>query len=106
MAQDAAAVNSTADPVCSICIANFNGEAVIGPCLQSVLNHPVDPVIDALMKLIPVTVNAHFEDGERPFLVGIRAERSVWLPGHKADLQGVNNPDGIFQVDLTIVVRI
>lgn len=38
MAQDAAAVTSTADPVCSVCIANFNGEAVIFPCLESVLN--------------------------------------------------------------------
>ncbi len=49
MAQDAAAVNSTADPVCSICIANFNGEAVIGPCLQSVLNQDFDQPLEIIV---------------------------------------------------------
>jgi len=36
MAQDAAAVTSAGEPVCSICIANYNGAAVIGPCLESI----------------------------------------------------------------------
>jgi GT2 family glycosyltransferase len=36
MAQDAAAVTSSGEPVCSICIANYNGAAVIGPCLESI----------------------------------------------------------------------
>ncbi|HOR33103.1 MAG TPA: glycosyltransferase, partial [Syntrophales bacterium] len=49
MAQEAAAVNSTADPVCSICIANFNGEAVIGPCLQSVLNQDFDQPLEIIV---------------------------------------------------------
>jgi GT2 family glycosyltransferase len=36
MAQDAAAVTSAGEPVCSICVANYNGAAVIGPCLESI----------------------------------------------------------------------
>ena len=36
MAQDAAAVTSAGEPVCSICIANYNGAAVIGPCLEAI----------------------------------------------------------------------
>ena len=38
MAQDAAAVTPAGEPVCSICIANYNGAAVIGPCLESIYN--------------------------------------------------------------------
>ena len=38
MAQDSAAVTSAGEPVCSICIANYNGAAVIGPCLESIYN--------------------------------------------------------------------
>ncbi len=38
MAQDAAAVTSSGEPVCSICIANYNGAEVIGPCLESIYN--------------------------------------------------------------------
>lgn len=49
MAQDAAAVTSTADPVCSICIANFNGEAVIGPCLESVRNQDFDKPLEIIV---------------------------------------------------------
>ncbi len=36
MAQDAAAVTSVGATVCSICIANYDGAAVIGPCLKSI----------------------------------------------------------------------
>ena len=49
MAQDAAAVTSTADPVCSICIANFNGETVIGPCLESVRNQDFDLPLEIIV---------------------------------------------------------
>jgi len=38
MAQDAAVVNSAGEPVCSICIANYDGAKVIGPCLESIYN--------------------------------------------------------------------
>ena len=38
MAQDAAAVTPAGEPVCSICIANYDGAAVIGPCLESIFN--------------------------------------------------------------------
>jgi GT2 family glycosyltransferase len=36
LVKDTAAVIATHEPVCSICIANYNGEAVIGPCLESI----------------------------------------------------------------------
>lgn len=49
MAQDAAAVTSSADPVCSICIANFNGEAVIGSCLESVRNQDFDLPLEIIV---------------------------------------------------------
>ena len=49
MAQDAAAVTSIADPVCSICIANFNGETVIGPCLESVRNQDFDLPLEIIV---------------------------------------------------------
>ncbi len=49
MAQDAAAVTSTADPVCSICIANFNGETVIGPCLESVRKQDFDLPLEIIV---------------------------------------------------------
>lgn len=47
--KDTAAVISTHEPVCSICIANYNGEAVIGPCLESIFDQdfhlPVEIII-------------------------------------------------------------
>ena len=49
MAQDAAAVTAIADPVCSICIANFNGETVIGPCLESVRNQDFDLPLEIIV---------------------------------------------------------
>ncbi|OPY87818.1 MAG: putative glycosyltransferase EpsH [Syntrophus sp. PtaU1.Bin208] len=49
MAQDAAAVISPADPVCSICIANFNGESVIGPCLDSIRNQDCDLPLEIIV---------------------------------------------------------
>ena len=49
MAQDATAVTQAVDPVCSICIANFNGEAVIGPCLESVKNQDFDQPIEVII---------------------------------------------------------
>jgi GT2 family glycosyltransferase len=38
LVKDTAVVIFTHKPVCSICIANYNGEAVIGPCLESIYN--------------------------------------------------------------------
>ncbi len=49
MAQEAAAVTPTADPVCSICIANFNGESVIGACLDSIRNQDCDLPLEIIV---------------------------------------------------------
>jgi GT2 family glycosyltransferase len=49
MAQDAAAVNSAGEPVCSICIANYDGAAVLGPCLESIYNQDFDCPLEIII---------------------------------------------------------
>jgi GT2 family glycosyltransferase len=49
LVKDTAAVIFTHKPVCSICIANYNGEAVIGPCLESIYNQDFDLPLEIII---------------------------------------------------------
>jgi GT2 family glycosyltransferase len=78
MAEGAAAVNSVREPVCSICIANYNGEAVIGPCLESIVNQdfhlPLEIIIhdDASTDASVDFIRTHYPD-----VVLIASERNA-----------------------------
>lgn len=49
MAEDNSAVTSAREPACSVCIANYNGEAVIGDCLESVYGQDFDLPIEIIV---------------------------------------------------------
>ena len=49
LVKDTAVVIFTHKPVCYICIANYNGEAVIGPCLESIYNQDFDLPLEIII---------------------------------------------------------
>ncbi len=49
MAQSAAPVASAVEPICSVCIANYNGAEVIGPCLESIQNQDFDLPLEIIV---------------------------------------------------------
>ena len=78
MAQDAAAVTAIADPACSVCIANYNGEAVIGPCLESVKNQDFDQPIEVIIHDDASTDSSvEFIRSRYPDVTLISSERNV-----------------------------
>jgi GT2 family glycosyltransferase len=49
MVKDAADMIPAQEPACSICIANYNGAAVIGPCLESIYNQDSDLPLEIII---------------------------------------------------------
>jgi len=49
LVKDTVAVISAHEPVCSICIANYNGAEVIGPCLESIYNQDFDLPLEIIV---------------------------------------------------------
>jgi GT2 family glycosyltransferase len=78
MAEDTAAVADLHEPVCSVCIANYNGESLIGPCLQSICDQdfrlPLEIIIhdDASTDASVDFIRIHYPD-----VVLIVSERNV-----------------------------
>jgi GT2 family glycosyltransferase len=68
MDQDTAVSTSTGEPVCSICIANYNGASVIAPCLKSIYSQdfhlPLEIIIhdDASTDSSVDFIRSHFPD--------------------------------------------
>jgi GT2 family glycosyltransferase len=49
MAEDSATVADLHEPVCSVCIANYNGESLIGACLESIYNQDFEFPLEILV---------------------------------------------------------
>jgi len=68
MVKDAADMIPSQEPACSICIANYNGARVIGPCLESIYNQdfhlPLEIIIhdDASTDTSVDFIRDHFPD--------------------------------------------
>jgi GT2 family glycosyltransferase len=78
MAEDTAAVADLHEPVCSVCIANYNGEAVIGPCLESIYDQDFHLPLEIIIHDDASTdASVDFIRTQYPDVVLIVSERNV-----------------------------
>ena len=78
MAESTAAVTPVREPVCSICIANYNGAEVIGPCLESIYEQDFDLPLEIIVHDDASTdASVEFVRSRFPGVTLIVSERNV-----------------------------
>ena len=70
---------------------------------QAVRHHLVHAAVDAVVEFGAVAGEAHLDDTEGAFFLGLRAEGGVGASRHVADFQGVDDALGVFQIDDAVV---